>query len=36
MHGEPLTLTKKNYDLLLYLLTNPKRVLTREAIAEYP
>ena len=33
--GEPLTLTKKEYDLLLYLLANPGRVLTKEAIAEH-
>ena len=35
VQGEPLTLTKKEYDLLLYLLANPKRVLTKEAIAEH-
>ncbi len=35
VHGEPLTLTRKEYDLLLYLLANPKRVLTKEAIAEH-
>ena len=35
VHGEPLTLTKKEYDLLLYLLANPHRVLTKEAIAEH-
>ena len=33
--GEPLTLTKKEYDLLLYFLANPGRVLTKEAIAEH-
>jgi two-component system response regulator QseB len=35
VHGMPLTLTKKEYDLLLYLLANPNRVLTKEAIAEH-
>jgi DNA-binding response OmpR family regulator len=35
VHGEPLTLTRKEYDLLLYLLSNPGRVLTKEAIAEH-
>lgn len=35
VHGAPLTLTKKEYDLLLYLLANPNRVLTKEAIAEH-
>jgi len=35
VRGEPLTLTRKEYDLLLYLLANPDRVLTKEAIAEH-
>jgi two-component system response regulator QseB len=35
VHGEHLTLTRKEYDLLLYLLANPGRVLTKEAIAEH-
>ena len=35
VRGEALTLTKKEYDLLLYLLVNPGRVLTKEAIAEH-
>jgi len=35
VHGEPLTLTRKEYDLLLYLLANPNRVLTKEAIVEH-
>jgi DNA-binding response OmpR family regulator len=35
VHGEPLNLTRKEYDLLLYLLSNPGRVLTKEAIAEH-
>ena len=35
VRGEPLTLTRKEYDLLLYLLANPNRVLTKEAIAEH-
>ncbi|MCB2410697.1 response regulator transcription factor [Hymenobacter lucidus] len=33
--GEPLILTRKEYDLLLYLLANPGRVLTKEAVAEH-
>jgi DNA-binding response OmpR family regulator len=32
---EPVTLTRKEYDLLLYLLANPGRVLTKESIAEH-
>lgn len=35
VRDEALTLTKKEYDLLLYLLANPGRVLTKEAIAEH-
>lgn len=35
VRGEPLTLTRKEFDLLLYLLANPDRVLTKEAIAEH-
>lgn len=35
VHGELVTLTKKEYDLLLYLLASPNRVLTKEAIAEH-
>jgi len=35
VRGEPLTLTRKEYDLLLYFLANPGRVLTKEAIAEH-
>jgi DNA-binding response OmpR family regulator len=35
VRGEQLTLTKKEYDLLLYLLANSGRVLTKEAIAEH-
>jgi DNA-binding response OmpR family regulator len=32
---KPLTLTRREYDLLLFLLANPNRVLTKEAIAEH-
>ena len=35
VRGELLALTKKEYDLLLYLLANPGRILTKEAIAEH-
>jgi DNA-binding response OmpR family regulator len=31
----PIDLTRKEYDLLLFLLTNKNRVLTRETIAEH-
>ncbi|MDX5438713.1 MAG: response regulator transcription factor [Pontibacter sp.] len=33
--GQQLTLTKKEYDLLLYFVSNRNRVLTKESIAEY-
>jgi DNA-binding response OmpR family regulator len=33
--GKELTLTKKEYDLLLFFLINKNRVLTKEAIAEH-
>ncbi|MBC3787776.1 response regulator transcription factor [Spirosoma utsteinense] len=33
--GQPLDLTRKEYDLLSFLVANPGRVLTREAIAEH-
>ncbi|MBC7569081.1 MAG: response regulator transcription factor [Spirosoma sp.] len=33
--GQPLELTRKEYDLLLFLAANPGRVLTKEAIAEH-
>ncbi len=35
VRGALLPLTRKEYDLLLYLLANPGRVLTKEAIAEH-
>ena len=35
VHGQKLILTKKEYDLLLYLLASPNRVLTKESIAEH-
>lgn len=35
IHGEEITLTRKEYDVLLYLLVNKNRVLTKEAIAEH-
>ncbi|MBN1348290.1 response regulator transcription factor [candidate division KSB1 bacterium] len=31
----PLNLTKKEYDLLLYFIQNPNRMLTKESIAEH-
>lgn len=33
--GQSLTLTKKEYDLLVFFLSNRDRILTREAIAEH-
>lgn len=33
--GKEVTLTKKEYDLLLYFLSNQNRVVTKEAIAEH-
>ena len=33
--GEALSLTKKEFDLLLYLVSNANKVITREAIAEH-
>lgn len=35
VNGEPVLLTRKEFDLLLYLLTHPGRVLTKESIAEH-
>jgi DNA-binding response OmpR family regulator len=35
VHGTPVTLTKKEYDLLLYFISNKNRVLTKSAIAEH-
>lgn len=32
---EPVVLTKKEFDLLLFFISNPKRVLTKESIAEH-
>ena len=35
VNDQSLTLTKKEYDLLVFFLSNRDRVLTREAIAEH-
>ncbi len=35
VHAKPVELTKKEYDLLLYFITNKNRVLTKAAIAEH-
>lgn len=35
VQNQPLDLTRKEYDLLLFFVANPGRVLTREAIAEH-
>ena len=33
--GEPVALTRKEYDLLLYFMAHPGRLLTKESIAEH-
>ena len=33
--GQEIALTKKEYDLLLFFLSNPNRVITKESIAEH-
>ena len=35
MHDEMITLTKKEYDLLLFFISNQNWVLTKEVIAEH-
>lgn len=35
VHGQPVELTKKEYDLLVYFITNQNRVLTKATIAEH-
>lgn len=35
IHENPVVLTKKEYDLLLYFLVNKSRLLTKESIAEH-
>lgn len=35
VHNSPLDLTKKEYDLLLYFISNKERVITKESICEY-
>ena len=35
VNNNPVALTKKEYDILLYLVINQNRVLTKEAIAEH-
>lgn len=35
VNDTPLNLTKKEYDLLLYFMQNPNRILTKESIAEH-
>ena len=35
INDSPITLTKKEYDLLLYFITNKNRVVTKESIAEH-
>lgn len=34
-NDEQIVLTKKEFDLLIFFVTNPKRVLTKESIAEH-
>jgi len=35
VHGSPVTLTSKEYDLLLYFIANPNKVLTKSSLAEH-
>ncbi len=35
VHGDKIVLTKKEFDLLLFFVSNQNRVLTKEAIAEH-
>ncbi len=35
INNQPVSLTKKEYDMLLYFLVNKNRVLTKESIAEH-
>ena len=35
VHGTPLVLTKKEYELLLYFIYNKNRIVTKESIAEH-
>ncbi|MGC9151164.1 MAG: response regulator transcription factor [Microbacter sp.] len=35
VHDQPIVLTRKEYELLLYFMVNKNRVLTKEAIAEH-
>lgn len=35
VHGTPVELTQKEYELLLFLITNQNRVITKQSIAEY-
>ncbi|MDY7394799.1 response regulator transcription factor [Aureibaculum sp. 2210JD6-5] len=35
VHGKPVELTKKEFNLLLYFITNKNKVLTKESIAEH-
>jgi DNA-binding response OmpR family regulator len=35
VNNEPVVLTKKEFDLLIFFVSNPKRVLTKESIAEH-
>jgi DNA-binding response OmpR family regulator len=35
INGEPITLTRKEYDMLLYFMANKGRVISKNAIAEH-
>ena len=35
MNNNQLNLTRKEYDLLVYFMQNPNRILTKESIAEH-
>lgn len=35
VNNHPITLTRKEFDLLLYFISNPNRLITKESIAEH-
>ncbi len=35
IHGEPINLTKKEFDLLVYFISNQNRVITKNSLAEH-
>jgi DNA-binding response OmpR family regulator len=35
VYGKPIVLTKKEYDLLIYFISNKTKILTKESIVEH-